>query len=314
MFKKICYSLTMILTLFAASANGAPMAYSVNSDGADGDTLYHVDLADGSGTARPLALFSGAFHPNDVEGLAFDANGTLWGIDDGFLATYPTMFPIDTSSGAGNPLEFISFNSLPSGGVNDFGMTFTCDDSIYVTSVFNSTLYKLDFEGNAQVVGSVGALNANISALAAIGNPTELYGLGNGDTHSPSLYSIDANTGIATAIGPLGAVGEYNEGGLGFDSDGVLWAITDRSLVDSGSGSQILRINVETGAATVVSSTTEIGFESLAITPPMGCVTAARSEIDDGVERIPSLSPAGRLLAIIVLMFAGMAILNKRYT
>ena len=311
MFKKFCYTLTMVFSLFATSANGAPMAYSVNSDSADGDRLYFIDLADGGSSPRPLKLFSGAFDPNDVEGLAFDSNGTLWGIDDGFLATYPTMFPIDTSSGSGNFLSFISFNSLPSGGVNDFGMTFTCDNTLYVTSVTNHTLYELDFEGNAQIVGSVGALNAKISAIAAIGNPTRLYGLGNGD-ESPSLYSIDLNTGVATIIGPLGAVGEYNEGGLAFDSEGDLWAITDRSLINSQS-SQILSIDVDTGAATVVSTTlSETGFESLAIGPPSGCIAVTGGGYYDENHRIPTLNQTGRLLAILILMFTGMTILRRR--
>ena len=312
MFKKFCYTLTMVVSLFAASANGAPMAYSVNSDSPDGgDTLYLIDLADGSSTARPLPLFSGTFDPNDVEGLAFDADGTLWGIDDGAIRDYlyPTMFPIDKSSGAGNYLNFISFSSLPSGGRNDFGMTFTCENTLYVTSVINRTLYELDFEGNTQVVGSAGALNADISAIAAIGNPSRLYGLGNGDVDAPSLYSIDVNTGIATAIGPLGAVGDYDEGGLAFDSEGVLWAITDRS--QNSQSSQILRIDVDTGAATVVSTTlNEIGFESLAITPPVACTNI----VDGGNEHrgIPTLNQTGRLLTILILMFAGMAVLRRR--
>ena len=310
MFKKFCYTLTMVVSLFAASANGAPMAYSVNSDSPDGgDTLYLIDLADGSSAARPLPLFSGAFDPNDVEGLAFDAGGTLWGIDDGLLARYPTLFPINTGTGAGDPFEFISFSSLPSGGRNDFGMTFTCENTLYVTSVINRTLYELDFEGNTQVVGSAGALNADISAIAAIGNPSRLYGLGNGDVDAPSLYSIDVNTGIATAIGPLGAVGDYDEGGLAFDSEGVLWAITDRS--QNSQSSQILRIDVDTGAATVVSTTlNEIGFESLAITPPVACTNI----VDGGNEHrgIPTLNQTGRLLTILILMFAGMAVLRRR--
>ena len=310
MFKKFCYALTMLVSLFAASANGDYMAYSVNSDSPDGDRLYLINLENGSSTARPFPLLSVAFSPNDVEGLAFDSNGTLWGIDDGAIRgyQYPTLFPINTSSGSGNSSNLISFNSLPSGGANDFGMTFACDNTLYVTSVTKRTLYELDFEGNAQVVGSVGALNADISAIAAIGNPTRLYGLGNGD-ESASLYSIDVSTGIATIIGPLGAVGEYSEGGMDFDSEGVLWAITDRSLLSQNS--QVLRINLDTGAAEVVSSTlNEIGFESLAIGPPTDCDIKVYDEYDD--PRIPSLNLVGRLLAVIILMFTGMAILRRR--
>lgn len=308
MYKKICYTLTIIISLFAASANGAPMAYSVNSDSVDGDSLYLIDLASGVDQLRG-ELFNGIEIRSDTEGLAFAPDGTLWGIDDNSR----TLFPINPVSGSINYKNEIFYPGFPAGGSNDFGITFSCDNTLYATSVITRTLYKLDLQGNTEVIGSPGALNANISAIAAIGNPTRLYGLGNGDVGSPGLYSIDIDTGVATTIGPLGAVGEYSEGGMAFDSSGVLWAITDRSLIDSAS-SEILRIDVITGAATVVSSTTEIGFESLAIGPPSDCVTHSRDETDDGVERIPSLSPAGRLLAIFVLMFAGMAILRRHHS
>ena len=305
MFKKICYSLTMVISLFAASANGAPMAYSVNSDSVDGDSLYLIDLTSGADQLRG-ELFNGIDIHADTEGLAFAPDGTLWGIDD----ISRTLFPINQVSGSVNYLDEILYAGFPTGGSNDFGMTFSCDGSLYVTSVITRTLYKLDFQGNTEVVGSLGALNANISAIAATGNPTRLYGLGNGDTDFPSLYSIDIDTGIATIIGALGAVGEYNEGGLAFDSEGDLWAITDRSLINSQS-SQILLIDVGTGAATVVSNTlNEIGFESLAIAPPTDCDGSVNR--NDEYARIPTLNPTGRLLTVLILMFAGMVVLRKR--
>ena len=79
-----------------------------------------------------------------------------------------------------------------------------------------------------------------------------MYGLGNGqflngETDSPNLYSIDVNTGAAKLIGPLGpAAGAYNQGGLAFDSDGTLWAITDRRIINNTLAelpSQILRFD-----------------------------------------------------------------------
>jgi len=305
MFKKFCYTLTTVFSLFAASANGDPMAYSVNSDSPDGDSLYRIDLTSGVDQLRG-ELFNGIEILADTEGLAFAPDGTLWGIDDNSR----TLFPINQISGAVSYLDEILFSGFPIGGGNDFGMTFTCDNSLYVTSEIRRTLYKLDFQGNAETIGSLGALNANISAIAAIGNPTRLYGLGNGDVASPSLYSINVNTGIAAIIGPLGTVGEYDESGMGlaFDSEGVLWAITDRS--QGSQSSQILRIDVDTGAATEVSTTlNEIGFESLAIAPPTDCVD--RNAVDR-YPGIPTLDPVGRLLAVILLMFTGMTILRRR--
>ena len=89
---------------------------------------------------------------------------------------------------------------------------------------FRRSSESLQLDGSTEIVGSLGALGANISAIAAIGNPTRLYGLGNGLTEndevdSPNLYSINIETGLATMIGPLGMpdpVDPYNEGGLAF--------------------------------------------------------------------------------------------------
>jgi hypothetical protein len=51
MNKRIRFALIMVVSLFAASANGAPMAYSVNSDSgkiSTDDSLYAIDLTTGS--------------------------------------------------------------------------------------------------------------------------------------------------------------------------------------------------------------------------------------------------------------------------
>jgi hypothetical protein len=296
------------------------MAYSVNSDSGNAsteDSLYLIDLATGSDQRRG-ELFTGVEVRRDTEGLAFAPDGILWGIDDQSL----TLFPIGTVLGSISFQEEVSLTGIPSGGGNDFGMTFSCDSTLYITSVTTGTLYQLELDGNSTAIGTLGT---NISAIAAIGNPTRLYGLGNGlfengSADSPDLYSIDVSTGVATLIGPLGnAAGEYNQAGLAFDNDGTLWAITDRRIINntiSDFPSQILRIDVNTGIATLVSNTSEVGFESLAIGPPTACGTTPDgdpSAVDDAeFSRIPTLSQSGRLLAIFVLMLAGMLILRRR--
>jgi len=312
---KTRFVLLMVASLFAVCANAAPMAYSVNSDSPNStdDSLYLIDLATGTNTQRGK-LFNGIEvdgYRTDTEGLAFDKNGTLWGLDD----ISRTLFPINTLSGSlsfetevslRNPLHF------PEGGSNDFGMTFSCDDTLYVTSLSGdtNTLYSLGLDGSSETIGTLGV---NISALAAIGNPTRLYGLGNGqlengDPDAPNLYRISLDTGAAEIVGPLGNF-SYNEAGLAFDSDGNLWAITDRRKIDS-QPSQILSIDVASGAATLVSTTSEVGFESLAIAPPTACVAAPLE--DDGYRPIPTLGSNGILLTIFILMFAGMIVLRKR--
>ena len=311
----------MVVSLFAVSAKAAPMAYSVNSDGEPGDALYLIDLATGADMYRGR-LDAGIEFRSDTEGLAFSPGpeSRLWGIDE----PSATMFPISTLNGSIDYREDIPLPPLPSGpdndsiGGSDFGMTFTCDGTVFFTSVKSQSLFRRGLDGSITNVGSVGALGANISALAATGIPTKLYGLGNGQfsdgsKDSPNLYRIDVNTGIATVIGPISATDEfkYNEAGLAFDADGGLWAITDRSQINSQK-SQILNIDVASGAATLVSETVnETGYESLAIGPP-NC--GVESSADDAFPKIPTLSTAGLLSTILVLMLAGMAILRRRHT
>ncbi len=325
MYKLFRNALIIAVSSFALSANGEPMAFSVNSDSGspdNQDSLYLIDLATGTGQRRG-ALASGIIDDirRDTEGLAFSADGTLWGVDDNSL----TLFPINTSSGAISLAREIYLPGFPTGGGNDFGMTFSCDNSLYVTSIATRTLYQVEMNGSIQAVGSEGSLGANISAIAAIGNPTRLYGLGNGQfqdgkTDSPNLYSIDTDTGVATLIGSLGnTIGEYNQGGLAFDYTGNLWAITDRRIINNSiedQPSQILSINTQTGEATVVSDTSkvgdsgEVGFESLAIGPPSLCQIAGKT--DPLTESVPTLSVTGRMLAILLLMLAGISILRRR--
>jgi hypothetical protein len=318
MYKKVFYTLITAVSLFAANANGAPMAYSVNSDGQDEDTydsLYLIDLAVSGSEQRRGALVSVVYQHFDTEGLAFSPDDVLWGVDD----SSRILFPINTTTGAINQARVISLNFLPELGGNDFGMTFSCDGSLYLTSVRTNLLYNLDLEGNHEVIGSLGA---NISAIAAIGNPARLYGLGNGlnksgETDAPFLFSIDTESGLATPIGDgLTNVAPYNEGGLAFDSEGQLWAITDRSGLDY-LPSQVLNINVDTGLATVVSTTIEPGFESLAISPPSDCRTTSDGDEhsdDDEYPAIPVLGRLGLLAVITMLMFSGMAILRRRFS
>lgn len=333
MYNKVLFILMTTVSLFAANANGAPMAYSVNSDGQDSttwDSLYLIDLAAGGSEQRRGQLYSGPFSHFDTEGLAFSPDGTLWGVDD----SSRILFPINILTGAINYQDVIFLPAIPTGGRNDFGMTFACDNTLYLTIVGDiddetdvtaQTLYRVDETGASTVVGNFGALGENISAIAAIGNPTRLYGLGNGlikrpngtyEKDAPNLYRISTDTGVATLVGPLINAADYIQAGLSFDGDGNLWAITDRSAVPDDQQqivnlpSQVLSINVETGEATVVRETTEIGFESLAISAPLNC-EQARVDVNE-YPRIPTLGPIGLLGMAIGMLLAGLLILRRR--
>lgn len=322
MYKKLKFALLAVFALFASTANAGPMAFSVNSDSGNQDTedsLYSIDLATGQHQRRGR-LTVGTQTRLDTEGLAFAADGTLWGLDDEAL----TLFPINTATGTIRVQDEVRLSGFSAFGGNDFGMSFGCDNQLYVTSVITQTLYIVELDGSSQVVGSVGALGQNISGIASIGNPVRIYGLGNGQlangtTDSPNLFSIDPESGVATLIGPLGdAAGAYNQGGLSFDADGGLWAITDRRLINNTIAdypSQILKIDIATGAATLVSETIEVGFESLAIAPPTQC--ALQPPPNNGgtaseFSAIPTLNASGRNLAILLIMLIGTIILRRR--
>ncbi len=265
--------------LFATSGLlvAAPDGYSINSDspGNDADSLYRIDLATGQHTRLGYIQSLGQKRL-DVEGLAFAPDGTLYGADDESMR----LFPLNVDNGIVVNQAEVAITGIPGGGGNDFGMTFACDGTLYVTSVGTRSLYSVALDGAATMRGAAGSLGANISALAAFGNPVRLYGLGNGLTaggavDSRKLYEIDPANGTAVEVGTLsGVAGNYNEAGLAFDNAGELWAITDRRAVPGGPfPSQILKLGLNPFSTTAVANTTEQGFESLAITVPRGCGT-----------------------------------------
>jgi hypothetical protein len=304
----------MLLTTLSASLAAAPFGYSINSDSGtdDADSLYRIDLASGAETLIGSVRAS-LFEPVklDVEGLAFAPDGTLYGVDDDSM----TLFPINTDTGQVQSAGEVSISVLPIGGGNDFGMTFACDGNLYLSSVTENSLYLLELNGSPELIGPLGE---NISALAAYGNPVELYGLGNGldsddNVDSPKLYKINLETGAATQIGSgLGAAaGQYTEGGLAFDDTGQLWAILDSREKLLPSPSRIVKIDTGTGMASDPQFTSEIGYESLAITVPQGCFSVPIDDQAQYYESVPTLNQYGLLLFSALMLLTGMVVTRR---
>jgi len=316
--KTTLFSVLLSLSLTLAAD---PVGYSINSDSGSTepipDSLYLIDL--GGGKETRIGQLDPRF--GDVEGLAFDPDGKLYALDDEKLR----IFELDKISGKMVELTQKGITGLPIGGGNDFGMTFACDYTLYVSSIAEHALYRLSLSGQATRIGS---LDANISALAAWGNSTELYGLGNGlrevsnnvfEKDVPNLYRIDPATGATTFVGELGdAALPYTEGGLDFDASGQLWAITDRRIPDN-QPSQVMKIDKDTGAASAVITLQEVGFESLAIAPPGGCTL-----IDDGappvtdpgqgssqVRSVPALGRLGLTVTVMLMLLAGLVAVRR---
>ncbi len=301
-------SARVVMLLVSAYAFGSlpvsaePLGYVINSDSFSEtlhDHVLEVDLATGQFQDKGAIRLGTAVTPfQDAEGLALDAAGRLWAVDD---AT-KTFFSIDaTSRNAAIPGSQLGNLGLPTGitaGL-DLGLTFTCAGTALMSGEVNKTLYQIDVAtGRATPIGGIGALGFKITDIAVHGDT--IFGLGSeGDE---GLYLIDVRTGRAQPIGDFTPSVRFSDGGLGFDTNGRLWAIVE----DGGSvPSRIFRIDHLTGRETLVSTTTP-GIESLALTPPQCASIGGLLPVE-----VPANEPfAVRLLTILMVAF-GMVVVRR---
>ena len=312
----LCWRSVILVVSLAASAFAwaQPQGWVINSRDylSEEDqigALWQVDLSTGVARLEGRSRIQEFFF---IEGLSFSDDDRLYGVDD----STNTLVRIGTQSGnaiaVGQTLRNLG---LPQGN-HDFGMTFTCDGRLLVSTdseALGLGLYEVDPEtGEAARIGDLGAPIVDMTSLG-----DRVYGIGRGmasdaNEASPNLYLIDPETGRAEFVGALGSeAGFYNKAGLATDSEGTLWAITDRRNTadrDASLASQILRIDPQTGRAERVAETTSaesggalIGIESLAITGPGECTRGIPAE----APAIPTLSlPALWALALLVLVLA----------
>jgi len=299
--------LVLALLMANAAAWAQPTGLGVNSRGfgaaEDIHVLWTVDLSTGQVERIGKTDF------NDMEGLALAPDGTLYGADD----ASKTLVTVNPNSGFSTPVGGLRNNmGVPLAEPMDFGMTFTCNGELLVSSDTEQTLFRASLEtGRLERIGAPGSLGAPITDLASWGN--ELYGIGQGlagndgefTSDAPNLYRIDGNTANAEFIGSLGqAVLPYANAGLAFDDQGRLWAITDRRANGVPDiPSEILRIDLETGAAQKTADAELVGFESLAIAPPGGC--AGGNDATEGSE--PEIVPTNDRIGLMILVFLMLA-------
>jgi hypothetical protein len=269
--------------------------------GAGFSELYRITLADGSlvrvGPAAGIGF-------NDVEGLAFAADGTLYGVADqtmqvggGGSATTDFLIRISTATGAGSlvgQLPGLQGQGTGSGQL-DYGLAFTCDGRLWMSSETIGSLWEVNpSTGSVRLVGNTGA---SISGLAARGNV--LYGVS--VDPQPRLYRIDTASAAATVIGPLGVGGVVVGVGLDFDSAGQLWATLDPGATVPGF-SRLVRVDPQTGAGTVVAQLPIefVTMKALAIAPTGGCAAAA--------EATPVPGPGLPILVLLGMLLGGLGL------
>ena len=282
--------LNAVLALSAAVALPAaaePLAYAISFN-----KLYRIDLASGQTSLIGETGF------NDVEGLALSADGVLYGLVD----STKTLITIDKQTGHGSIVGSSTGNTGLSGqGVGqfdalDFGLAFSCDGRLFASSDTVKKLWQIDrANGHATLVGDLGF---QITGLGADGGG--LYGLGSqGDE---GVYRINPATAASTRLGVLAPNLVFADGGLDFDAEGRLWAILDYRPPDDNRPSDIVRVDLNTGAATFV-STTLPEMEGLAI----GSTPVCRGPGPGGnaAAAIPAGGSVARILLAIALAFSG---------
>lgn len=299
----------MILALgcLCSLASAQPYGYSVNSRGFLPDDQMHLLWRVNLATGETEAIGPTGF--DKMEALAIAPDGTLYGADD----AQNTLVTVNTNSGFSSPVGGIRPNmGVPLQNL-DFGMTFTCDGTLLVVSAAQQSLFSASLEtGLLSRIGDAGSLGVPITGIAAWGN--QLYGMGQGIvrnsagqlvTAAPDLYRIDHTSASAEFIGPLGsAVSPYANAGLAFDSQGRLWAVTDRR--DGGQPdlfSQTIEIDPSSGQALRVINTDVVGFEPMAIGPPGGCSLAGGEAGAGPIPQVPVNHPLALMLLGGFLLF-----------
>lgn len=266
-------------------------AYVVSSDGVDAataDRLYKINLSTGAPTMiGALGPTGGVFE--DVESLAFDASGSLFGIDD----DTKTLVNINLATGRATAVAGLQGNTRLAVGANnvqDPSIAFSCAGDLYGAGRNSRSFYRVNTSTGAFEVLGAATLEGGITDLAYAKG--KMYGLG-----ETSLYSININNGQSALVGPYGTGINFSEGGgLASDSTGQLWAIAERRNAQGQlQPSQFYRINSDTGAATLAGSTTVLGIESLVIGTP-NCTTQGQALVS-----VPSLSHWGAMLLMLSL-------------
>lgn len=286
----------------------APFAY-----GSSVLRLYRLGLGNQTATALGTYGTAGGQEIADVEGLAFGADGQLYGISD----PAKTLVRLNTSTGRATLVARLDA-TLRDATSLDIGFAFTCDGRAWVSSDAQGRLWEMNaVDGTTRLVAST--LPVRISGLAARGN--ELFGISVASQDAPtltqSIYRINTTTGELTRIGSFATALPFVDAGLDFDEQGRLWATFDYNpqpganpgVVDYG---DLAEIDPQTGALlsrtpmTWMPRGAEGGIEGLAITS--ACNVPAGTPPPRPIEPVPvgtlgGLGVLGGLLALFGGLF-----------
>lgn len=292
-------SITMLLIMISAHSFAAVMAYSVADDNFDmPDHLVYINLETGEYESRGQVTDPYIA----LEGLAMSSNGTLYGADDN-TKTLVQLIPSEARAFAvANANQNFGFGAIPES--YDFGMSFACDDKLYMVASHTQELFEVNpISGAATLIGSTGH---SFTSLASWGD--ELFSIASGEFN---LYKVNPENAEATLVGALGDLGgdiELAGSGMSFDEEGNLWMVVNLRLSDplNPFPSRVFKINTETGQAELISETL-VGIESLAIAGPGGC------SLNRGIQPlpVPSTNSLGQMVMLLMMLFLGILGIRK---
>ena len=302
-----CLTAAGMLALSASGARAETIAY-----GEAFDTLYRFGLDSHVAVEVGPAGFVGGQLIGNISGLSFSNDNELFAVAGGLNA----LTRIDPSTGGATivgSLGLAGQGDPQRGDALDLGMTFDCDDTLWLVSAYAGELWTVNQATGATTL--VGATGHTITGLVARGNA--LYGAGGkGDNN---LYRVSMQTGEARLIGSYGpaASGWINSVSMSFDDDGTLWAVLNYVPPAPGSTtvpdwSDLATIDPTTGEMTVIGPITgpedlrQVGMKGFAIGPPR-CVAGATP-----VASAPVGTPPWLILLGVVLVGAAAATLRHR--
>ena len=234
---------TGVASLIGPTAVTAGLAFNPVTGvlyGSDRSRLYTVN------TSTAVATVVGSYGGfSDVEGLAFDDNGILYGSD----TTANTLLTIDTTSGAATAAAsgfgVSGLASLAYDGANH---------TLYAASTVQDKLYTVSAGGVATAVGAQALGYANVVALAYAATSDTLYGF---DTTTRQLLTINMTSGVAqtSKVTGYGTSTGIQLSGLAFDANHQLFYGVDTNAL----GDQyLLHMQAATGTASAVAKITGV--------------------------------------------------------
>jgi len=226
----------VFLSLALISLSGRLVAveiFGINGINAGANQFELVSIDSTSAATTSLGAIN-----RDIRGIAFDAGGTLYGIDgdSGELVTIdPTNANVLSTSpllGAGNPVTGLSYDNATG---DLFGVRVTTNDLIQIDP------------GTASLVGSPISISpSTFSEGLAFDGGGGLFGV---SANLAQLYEIDPLTGSSSLVGTdFGLAGMF-----GLVSDPTSGDLLGTNVTTN----QLLSIDPNTAATSVIGSTTD---------------------------------------------------------